>query len=120
VKIFPDRLADRLKRGLDRVYLIAGPEHLLVEEACDAIRAAARADGVAERIVLDADGRFDWSGLDGATDTLSLFATRRLVEVRLPSGKPGREGGAALREWVKRESDDLLLLKCSAWEFQQG
>jgi DNA polymerase-3 subunit delta len=119
VKVFPDRLADRLNRGLDRVYLIAGPEHLLVEEACDAIRAAARAADVAERVVLDADARFDWSRLDGATDTLSLFATRRLVEVRLPSGKPGREGGAALREWVKRDSDDLLLLKCSAWEFQQ-
>ncbi len=119
MKVFPDRLDERLKRDLDRVYVIAGPEHLLVEEACDAIRAAARSAAVAERVVLDADGRFDWSGLGGATETLSLFATRRLVEVRLPSGKPGRDGAQALREWVKQDSDDVLLLKCSAWEMAQ-
>jgi len=119
VKLFPDRLVDRLNRGLDRVYLIAGPEYLLVEEGCDAIRAAVSAAGIGERIVLEADARFDWSRLDGATETLSLFATRRLVEVRLPSGKPGREGGAALRAWVEQGSDDVLLVKCGAWDLSQ-
>lgn len=119
MKTYPDRLPERLRRGLDRAYLVAGPEHLLVEEACDAIRAAARAEGIAERIVLDADGRFDWSQLGAATENLSLFASRRLVEVRLRSGKPGREGGAALREWAAADSDDVLLLKCNAWDLQQ-
>ena len=119
MKLYPDRLAQRLARGLDRVYLIAGPEHLLVEEACDAVRRAARQAGVDERIVLDADGRFDWQQLAVATETLSLFASRRLVELQLPTGKPGREGGLALREWVATGSDDVLLVKCSAWDLAQ-
>lgn len=119
MKLFPDRLGERLARGLDRVYLIAGPEHLLVEEACDAVRAAARAAGIDERLVLEADARFDWGGLNAATETLSLFASRRLVEVRMASGKPGRDGGAALREWIGQNSDDVLLVKCNAWDMGQ-
>lgn len=119
MKLFADRLTERLARGLDRVYLIAGPEHLLVEEACDAVRSAARAAGIDERVVLEADARFDWARLSAATETLSLFASRRLVEVRMVSGKPGREGGAALREWIGRDSDDVLLVKCNAWDLNQ-
>jgi len=116
VKLFPEKLPQRLRQGLDPVYLIAGQEPLLIEEVCDAVRAAARQTDVAERLVLEADARFDWSQLGSATETSSLFATRRLVEVRLPSGKPGREGGAALREWVERTNDDILLVKCDAWD----
>jgi len=119
VKLYPDRLEQRLARGLDRAYLIAGSEDLLVEEACDAVRRASRAAGVDERLVLDADARFDWQQLGAATETLSLFASRRLVELRLSSGKPGREGGAALRQWVDTDSDDVLLVKCNAWDMTQ-
>lgn len=116
MKLFPEKLEPRLQQGLDRVYLIAGQEPLLIEEACDAIRRAAREAGVSERLVLEADARFDWDQLAGATETNSLFASQRLVEVRLPSGKPGREGGAALREWAANASDDILLVKCDAWD----
>ncbi|MGY6588864.1 MAG: DNA polymerase III subunit delta [Wenzhouxiangella sp.] len=116
MKVFPDRLEQTLSRGVAPVYLVAGPELLLVEEASDAIRKAARAAGVSERQVIDAEGRFDWNELGAASENLSLFATRRLLEVRLPSGKPGREGGAALREWVKQPGDDILLIKAQAWE----
>ena len=116
MKVFPEKLEGRLSQGLSPVYLVAGPELLLVEEACDLIRAAARRSGIDERQVVDADGRFDWNELSGATESLSLFATRRLVEVRLPGGKPGREGGTALREWVDGQGDDVLLVKCHAWE----
>ncbi|MDZ7791181.1 MAG: DNA polymerase III subunit delta [Xanthomonadales bacterium] len=116
MKLFPEKLAQRLKQGLDRVYLIAGQEPLLIEEACDAVRAAARDHGVAERLVLEADGRFDWGQLDSSTETASLFASQRLVEVRLPSGKPGREGGTALREFVGKGGDDILLVKCDGWD----
>lgn len=119
MKLYPDRLEQRLARGLDRCYLVAGPEHLLVEEACDAIRRAARAAGVSERVVLDGDGRFDWQQLGAASENLSLFATRRLIELRLSSGKPGRDGGTALRAWVDTASDDILLLKCNAWDLAQ-
>lgn len=116
MKLFPEKLAAQLERSLAPIYLVAGPELLLVEESSDAIRQAARKQGVAERVVIDADARFDWNQLGGATDNLSLFATRRLVELRLPSGKPGREGGAALREWAAGASDDVLLIKAQAWE----
>ncbi len=118
MKLFPEKLPDRLKRELDPVYLIAGQEPLLIEEACDAIRHAARAHDVAERIVIEADGRFDWNELASSTETSSLFSTRRLIEVRLPTGKPGREGGAVLREFVERGGEDVLLVKCSDWEFK--
>ncbi len=116
MKLFPEKLSQRLGRGLDRVYLVAGQEPLLIEEACDAVRAAAREHGVAERLVLEADGRFDWGQLATSTETGSLFASQRLVEVRLPSGKPGREGAAALREFVARGGDDILLVKCDGWD----
>jgi DNA polymerase-3 subunit delta len=116
VKLFPEKLPTRLEQGLDPVYLIAGQEPLLIEESCDRIRRAAVAAGIDERIVLEADARFDWEQLGRATETNSLFASQRLVELRLPGGKPGREGGAALRQWVEAGSDDVLLVKCDAWE----
>jgi len=118
MKCFPDRLEATLEKGLAPVFVVAGPELLLVEESCDAIRRSARQAQIAERVILDADARFQWNELSSAGESMSLFATRRLIEVRLPTGKPGREGGAALREWVQTERDDVLLLKCQAWEFQ--
>jgi len=118
MKAFPDRLESTLARSLAPVYVVAGPELLLVEESCDAIRRAAREAQIVERVILEADGRFHWNELNSAGESLSLFATRRLIEVRLPTGKPGRDGGAALREWVQAERDDVLLLKCQAWDFK--
>jgi len=118
MKCFPDRLESELQRGLAPVYVVAGPELLLVEEACDAIRRRAREEQIAERVVLEADARFNWDELSSTGEAMSLFASRRLIELRLPSGKPGREGGAALRDWAGSSSDDVLLLKCQAWEIK--
>jgi len=70
MKLFPDRLHDHLHQRLLPIYLVAGPEPLLVEESCDAIRAAARAAGVVERQVLEADSRFEWSRLSSAGENL--------------------------------------------------
>lgn len=119
MKLYPERLAGQLARGLAPVYLVAGPERLLVEEALDCIRRACREHEVAERIRLEADGRFDWAELARATETGSLFATRRLVELRLPSGKPGNTGGKAIREWLEAGRDDILLVICDAWDMKQ-
>ena len=116
MKVYPDRLMQTLGNGLAPIYLVAGPELLLVEEAMDEIRRVAKATGVVERVVLDADARFDWSELTRATETGSLFATKRLVEVNLPTGKPGKEGGAAIREWLDNSPDDILVIKAQAWE----
>jgi DNA polymerase-3 subunit delta len=86
------------QRGLAPLYVVHGDEALLVQEAADAIRAAARAAGFEERQVLTLAGaQADWGAVAAASDALSLFAARRLVELRIPSGKPGKDGAAALQ-----------------------
>ena len=119
MKIQPARLAQELQRRLHPVYLFAGPERLIVEEAADRVRRACREHQIGERIRLVADGRFDWNELARATENASLFASRRLVELRLPTGKPGAEGGKALRAWVEEARDDVLLVLADQWEMAQ-
>lgn len=105
-----DQLAPHLARGLAPVYLVSGDEPLQVEEACDAIRAAARAQGYHERILFQAATGFDWSALAACTQNLSLFAERKLIELRLPGGKPGEAGGAALAAYAAQPASDSVLL----------
>jgi DNA polymerase-3 subunit delta len=100
MQIGADRLAGHLQRELRTVYTVWGDEPLLAQEAADAIRAAARAAGCSERQVHTVMGaHFDWSSLLGASQALSLFADRQLVEIRIPSGKPGKEGSEALQRY---------------------
>jgi len=102
MQIRSEALAAHLKRGLAPVYTVWGDEALLAQEACDAIRAAARAAGCSERQVHTVAGAyFDWSSLLGAAQALSLFSDRQLVEIRLPSGKPGKEGSEALQRYCE-------------------
>ncbi|HOM14308.1 MAG TPA: DNA polymerase III subunit delta [Rubrivivax sp.] len=111
MQIRADQLSAALQRGLKPLYLVHGDEPLLAQEAADAIRAAARAAGYAERRVFDVSGaHFDWSGLLGAAQEMSLFAPRQLIEVRIPSGKPGKDGSEALQRYVQHLSDDVLTL----------
>ena len=107
-----DRLAGQLaNEPLRPVYLIAGSEPLLVLEAADAVRAAARAQGIGEREVHDMEGRdADWGGLDASINAPSLFASRRLVEVRLPTGKPGTEGAKLIAGFCAAPPPDVVLL----------
>jgi DNA polymerase-3 subunit delta len=102
--------ARRKSGALAPIYVVAGDEPLLAIEAADAIRAAARALGHSEREVLHADARFDWSRLTQAASGLSLFAEKRIVELRLPGGKPGKAGGEALRGFAESPPEDLLVL----------
>ena len=102
MQIYADRLADQLQRELGAVYTVWGDEPLLAQEAADAIRAAARAAGCSERQVHTVAGaHFDWSSLLGASQALSLFADRQLVEIRIPSGKPGKDGSEALQRYCE-------------------
>ncbi|MGH6622885.1 MAG: DNA polymerase III subunit delta [Burkholderiaceae bacterium] len=101
--------AEREQR-LPPVMVIAGDETLLALEAQDAIRATARKLGFSEREVIHADARLDWSHLTNAAQGLSLFAERRIVEVRLPTGKPGVAGAAALETHAAADHTDLLTL----------
>lgn len=120
MKIAVSQLSTHLSRNLAPVYVISGDEPLLVQEALDAIRAKARREGYDERQVLDADKSFDWSLLYQACASMSLFATRRIVELRLPSGAPGTEGGDLLKKLAASPSSDtLLLVVCGAMDTRQ-
>ncbi|HRE18932.1 MAG TPA: DNA polymerase III subunit delta [Rhodocyclaceae bacterium] len=99
-----------LERELKPLYVLYGDEPLLVLEAADALRAKARTQGFSEREVLTALPGFDWGALLAAGGNMSLFGDRKLIDLRIPSGKPGREGGAALQAWCERLSSDTLLL----------
>ncbi len=111
MQLRPDQLAAHLAKGLRSVYTVHSDEVLLAQEAADAIRAAARAAGCGERQVHTVTGaHFDWSGLIGASHSMSLFAERQLVEIRIPSGKPGKDGSDALQRYCSALSDDVVTL----------
>lgn len=110
MKLTPDSLAAHLARGLAPVYLLSGDEPLLVGEAADAVRACARAAGFAERVVHFIERGSNWSDVLADADNLSLFGARRLVELRMPSGKPGTIGSAAIVRLIERRDADTLLL----------
>ena len=107
----PEDLPAQLAGGLAPVYLISGDEPLLVQEAADAVRTAARSQGVDERELFHVDPGFDWQALLQSAGSMSLFASRRLLELRMRSAAPGKEGGAALTGWVEASTgDDVLLM----------
>ncbi|TLX55289.1 DNA polymerase III subunit delta [Stutzerimonas nosocomialis] len=110
MKLQPAQLTKHLQGPLAPVYAVSGDEHLLCQEACDAIRAATRAQGFSERQVFNAEANFDWSQLIEAGASLSLFAEKRLLELRIPNGKPGDKGTAALLEYLARPAEDTVLL----------
>ena len=105
-----EQLGAHLERELKPVYTVYGDEPLLVIEAADTIRAAARRQGFDEREVLTVLPNFDWNELHHAAGNMSLFGGRKLIDLRIPTGKPGRDGSAALSEYCQRPAHDTLLL----------
>jgi DNA polymerase-3 subunit delta len=97
-------------RELAPAWLIAGNEPLLVIEASDRLRRRARELGYDEREVLDVESGFDWNDLARAGAALSLFARRRVIDLRLPTGKPGREGSEAIQAYLESPPPDTVLL----------
>ncbi len=114
MKVYPDKLKQQLGRGTAPIYMVHGDEPLQVDEIADQLRAHARSEGYDERTVIVANQDEDWQHLRAAGDSLSLFAERRLIELRLPTGKPGRAGGEALKSWAADPPPDVLLLISSA------
>ena len=105
-----DALDGHLAKQLAPLYVITSDEHLLALEAADRIRRAARAAGHTEREVLTVDRSFKWESLLAANQSQSLFGDRKLVELRIPGGKPGKEGGQALQDYVADLSPDNVTL----------
>ncbi|RMD77837.1 MAG: DNA polymerase III subunit delta, partial [Gammaproteobacteria bacterium] len=110
MRLRPEQLAGHLQGGLLPAYLVAGDELLLVQEAADAVRAAARRAGCEERVVLEGGPGCDWARLREEARALSLFASRRLVELRLPSPRPGEAGARALQAWAEDPPPGDVLL----------
>lgn len=123
MRLTAEQFLERPPKALSALYVIHGAEPLAALEAADQLREIARNTGYSEREVFTAESGFDWSRLLGASNALSLFATLRLLEVRIPGGKPGKEGGAALEKYCQRLPEDtvtLVLLPEMDWQMKQA
>ncbi len=119
MKVATRQLDASLRKGLAPLYTVHGPEALVALESADRIREAARKAGATEREVFFAEPGVDWNRLGAAAANLSLFASRRLVEIRIPTGKPGTEGSKAIAAWCAKLPDDattLVLLPELEWQ----
>ncbi|HSD53384.1 MAG TPA: DNA polymerase III subunit delta [Burkholderiales bacterium] len=103
-----DQLDAQLARALAPLYVVHGDEPLLAMEAADAIRAKARAEGYAEREVHLVERGYDWSRLAASAAALSLFSSRKLIELRIPSGKPGSDGAEAVTNYCATLQPDIV------------
>jgi DNA polymerase-3 subunit delta len=108
VRIDSEQLPQHLGRGLAPFYAILGDEPLLALEAGDRLRTQARTQGYGERKLLVAESGFEWGSLAAAGASLSLFAERRLIELRIPNGKPGVAGAEALQRYCAAPPPDTV------------
>jgi DNA polymerase III subunit delta len=123
MRISSEQLAPHLARELRPLYTIFGDEPLLALEACDLIRAKARAEGYIEREILTTDAGFKWPQLMMAANSQSLFASQKLLELRIPNGKPGVEGGQTLQSFCVAPPADtvtLVYLPALDWRAQKA
>jgi DNA polymerase III subunit delta len=109
-KLRSDQLTQTLTGKLAPVYMVSGDETLLVQEACDAIRQAARQAGFTERERHHVDKGFEWSQLLSSSNSLSLFNDKKIIELRVDNGKFGTDGSKAICEYLERPSEDNLLI----------
>jgi len=110
MKVRPDQLNSHLQKQLADIYFICGDEPLQVMESADRVRIEARKRDYTEREVMDVDAQFDWNMLLDAGNSLSLFAEKRILELRLPTGKPGKVGSKILQEYAQRPAEDAVLI----------
>jgi len=113
MQLTTSRLIEQLSQDLRQLYILHGDEALLLQEAADAIRASARAQGFLERHVFTVAGaHFDWSEIESACAAMSLFADKQLIDIRVPSGKPGKDGSEALQRIAQTcvGNDGVLVL----------
>jgi DNA polymerase III subunit delta len=123
VKVSTRQLESHLKKGPGALYTVHGAEALLALEAADRIRDAARRSGCESREIFFAEPGVDWNRLGASGSNLSLFASKRLVEIRVPTGKPGTEGSKAITAWAAKLPDDaitLVLLPELDWQQQKS
>ncbi|GAB6141015.1 DNA polymerase III subunit delta [Methylosoma difficile] len=110
MQLKPEQLGAALKKGLQPLYFISGDEPLQMDELTDAIRLAARQAGFTERELLTVQTGFEWNRLQFSADSFSIFAEKKLIDLRLSGGSPGLDGGKALTAYAQRLPEDTILL----------
>ena len=123
MRLTAEQFVERPPKSPAPLYAIHGAEPLAALEAADALRELARKSGYVEREVFNAQAGFDWGQLRSASNALSLFATQRMLELRIPTGKPGKEGSDAISQYCGRLPDDtvtLVLLPEIDWQGKQA
>ena len=108
-KLRPEQLSAALNKSVAPIYIVTGDEPLLIQESCDMIRAAARKAGFIERDLYHCDSHFEWSQVLASANSMSLFADKKIIELRMPSGKPS-DKGKVLQEYAQAPASDNLLL----------
>ena len=117
MRLNEQQLKQQLQKGLSPVYIISGDETLLVQECCDAVRKTCQDQGFSEREVLHADAQFNWQNLLASAQAMSLFAEKKLIELRFPSAKPGDAGAKVLQRYCElKPVDTVLLIVCNKLE----
>lgn len=110
MQVRPDQLASLLKKKINAIYFVSGEEPLQKMEAADLIRSHCKQQDYLEREIIDVDANFNWQTLRDEAASMSLFSSRRILDLRLPSAKPGREGSKALKEFAENLPPDIVLL----------
>lgn len=116
MRLYANQLKSNLDNGLKPFYLLVGDEPLQLQESMDSVRDKAKQEGYTEREVLQVDQHFSWHELSHSAETMSLFAEKKVVELFMPSGKPGRAGSSAIIDFIKRKPVDVvLIIRCDDW-----
>ena len=110
MKLRADQLEGHLRQGLRSLYLVTGDEPLIVGEILDALRAAAREQDYLTREVYVAERGFDWNEVTAASASMSLFSERKVIDLRLPTGKPGDKGSKAIAALAESVPDDTMVI----------
>ena len=110
MRLRADQLENALQKELANIYFISGDEPLQLGETADAVRRVARKAGYGNREILSVEKGFTWHQLGQAADSLSIFSERKLIDLRIPEGKPGTEGGKALTAYCENPPEDTVLL----------
>ncbi|HIG44249.1 MAG: DNA polymerase III subunit delta [bacterium] len=110
MKVYPEKLVAQLSRHAAPIYIVSGDEPLLVQESCDLIRENLRTRGFTERELFHVEGSFKWEEVLFSANSMSLFAEQKLLELRIPGGKPGTQGAKALLTFIENPTADTVML----------
>ncbi|MFT5013326.1 MAG: DNA polymerase-3 subunit delta, partial [Dinoroseobacter sp.] len=110
MKVYPDKLASNLSKSVSPVYLVSGDEPLLVQELLETVRSQLKKKGYLERELFHVDGSFDWEEVLFSANSMSLFAEQKILELRMPNGKPGDKGAKALLSYIEQPAEGTTML----------